>query len=260
MRAIVFGLAIICLIPARAAQADPLTESVQRALKDNGFYYGEVTGRKDADTTAAIRRYQIRNGLHITGEINAETQKALGIKGNAPTTQSTAPPRSTPPVARSNPPRELLDTQTEDVAPTPHSSNRVLPQPAPPPMNGQDYAPAPRGFVPQTRGVFEGTPYETALPSEQQSVVLRTQSLLARQGYYRGPIDGAFSPAMTFALRGYQTHFGLDPTGRMDRETLAVLGLLPGQRAPGLTAPAHPSLRPRPREFTPGGEPIYVPR
>src|SRR5215210_4524978 len=80
--------ALICLglllLGSGLAQADPLTASIQQTLKDQGFYYGEITGQKDADTTAAIRRYQIRNGLQITGELNAETQKSLGVQGKAP--------------------------------------------------------------------------------------------------------------------------------------------------------------------------------
>ena len=52
---------------------------VQQALKDQGFYYGDVNGEKTADTTAALRRYQIRNGLQITGEIDAETLRSLGV-------------------------------------------------------------------------------------------------------------------------------------------------------------------------------------
>ena len=38
------------------AWADQIVESVQQKLKDQGFYYGEITGTKDTDTTAAIRR------------------------------------------------------------------------------------------------------------------------------------------------------------------------------------------------------------
>ena len=52
---------------------------VQQALKEQGFYYGDVNGEKTADTTAAIRRYQIRNGLQVTGEIDAETLRSLGV-------------------------------------------------------------------------------------------------------------------------------------------------------------------------------------
>ena len=58
-------------------RADQNIESVQRALKDQGFYYGEITGEKNTDTTAAIRRYQIRNGLQVTGELNDETLRSL---------------------------------------------------------------------------------------------------------------------------------------------------------------------------------------
>ena len=67
--------------------ADDAVASAQQALKDQGFYYGEITGRKDADTIGAIRRYQIRNGLKITGELNAETQRSLRLTPSvAPTT------------------------------------------------------------------------------------------------------------------------------------------------------------------------------
>ena len=63
--------------------ADQTTSAVQQALKEQGFYYGDVTGKKTADTTAAIRRYQIRNGLQITGEIDAETLRSLGVGSGA---------------------------------------------------------------------------------------------------------------------------------------------------------------------------------
>ena len=64
MKTFVLIFAVISLIATIAqAQGDASISSVQQSLKDQGFYYGEITGKKDADTTAAIRRYQIRNGL-----------------------------------------------------------------------------------------------------------------------------------------------------------------------------------------------------
>jgi len=44
---------------------------VQQALKDQGFYYGEINGETNANLSAAIRRYQIRNGLQVNGELNS---------------------------------------------------------------------------------------------------------------------------------------------------------------------------------------------
>ena len=74
-------IAVVVLVAALVggAMADQVVQNVQQALKDQGFYYGEVTGEKDADTTAAIRRYQIRNGLQISGDLNDETLKSLGV-------------------------------------------------------------------------------------------------------------------------------------------------------------------------------------
>jgi len=239
MKAIAIVLAVIGLtaIPARA---DSLTESAQQVLKDQGFYYGDINGKKDADTTAAIRRYQIRNGLKITGEINPETQKSLGIKGSA------KEPEPTPPV-RNVPPPSTPDQPGDDPAEQP-------PRMPSPPAN----PPGPLGLVPDPLDLFAGTPYEIASPEVQQRVVVGAQTQLARQGYYRNPIDGLFGPGTEFALRAYQTQFGIPLSGRLDRETLGALGLLPGQRGPGITAPRRPIFR-WPRIFAPRGERVYTP-
>jgi peptidoglycan hydrolase-like protein with peptidoglycan-binding domain len=64
----------------------------------------------------------------------------------------------------------------------------------------------------------------------QRDVIVSAQTILMRQGYYRDEIDGVYGPGMNFALRNYQTRYGLMPTGRLDVETLASLSLLPEQR------------------------------
>src|SRR5207245_4875426 len=60
-------------------RADQLVERVQQALKDQGCYYGEVSGEMNANATAAIRRYQIRNVLQVSGELNSATPTYLGL-------------------------------------------------------------------------------------------------------------------------------------------------------------------------------------
>src|SRR5262249_59181890 len=96
---------LLLLSNIQLLRADQTIADVQQALKEQGFYYGDVTGTKTSDTTAAIRRYQIRNGLQITGEIDAETLRSLGIgSGHAP---STADRKSGPaPKEERNPPEE----------------------------------------------------------------------------------------------------------------------------------------------------------
>src|ERR1044072_2373069 len=75
--------------------ADQAIESVQQALKDQGFYYGEITGEMSSDLTAAIRRYQIRSGLQVNGQLNSETLQSLRI--NSSSSQTAAKPASPSP-------------------------------------------------------------------------------------------------------------------------------------------------------------------
>jgi peptidoglycan hydrolase-like protein with peptidoglycan-binding domain len=48
------AVVMACLATVVTTAADQSIADVQQALKDQGFYYGEITGQKDADTVAAI--------------------------------------------------------------------------------------------------------------------------------------------------------------------------------------------------------------
>jgi peptidoglycan hydrolase-like protein with peptidoglycan-binding domain len=87
MKRILFSILAIALCVATAS-ADENVRTAQEKLKQGGFYFGNVDGTLSSDVSAAITRYQIRNGLQITGNLNAETSKALGVKAEvtAPTT------------------------------------------------------------------------------------------------------------------------------------------------------------------------------
>jgi hypothetical protein len=80
-------------------------------------------------------------------------------------------------------------------------------------------------------GVYEGdADYygQGAYDSSDQSTdstVAAVQEQLARQGYYRGEIDGSFGPATRRAITRYQSGHGLRVTGRLDMDTLRALGL-----------------------------------
>jgi peptidoglycan hydrolase-like protein with peptidoglycan-binding domain len=208
MRRGFFALALLLFLPLVSARGDANIASAQQALKDQGFYYGPVTGHKDADTTAALRRYQIRNGLKITGDLNAETERSLGITAG----DHGAAPAQTP---------------REPVRPL---------EEATPAYRGEGAENAPEPDVPEPQntlrpgaGLFSGTPYEAVPPAVQQRIVVNAQIVLARRGYYREDIDGIFGPGTAFALRAYQAQAGLAVNGRLDAETLAALGLMPGQ-------------------------------
>lgn len=74
---IVFGV-------ASPLRADEMVRTVQSQLKAGGFYWGEVNGVYNSDTAAAITRYQIRNGLQITGKLDSQTSHALGLAADKP--------------------------------------------------------------------------------------------------------------------------------------------------------------------------------
>ena len=74
---------VVTLCAVSLVHADQTIRSLQQTLKNQGFYYGAVTGDKSAETTAAIRRYQIRNGLQVTGELNEETLRSVNPSSNS---------------------------------------------------------------------------------------------------------------------------------------------------------------------------------
>ena len=181
---------------------------------------GEVNGDLNANLTAAIRRYQIRNGLQVTGELNDETLRSLGIKSSGssrPTIRAASP---TP--APSEPPTD--ETETVSPAPPPVQPFNSGPQ-------GQQVFPStPMGPASSAETVFADTPFATAPPGVQRNVIVSAQITLARYGLYREQIDGIYGPAMELSLRAYQSQTRLTVTGRLDLETLAALRLLPGMR------------------------------
>jgi peptidoglycan hydrolase-like protein with peptidoglycan-binding domain len=244
--------AVFSFALASLALADKAVEAAQQKLKDQGFYYGEITGSKDADTTAAIRRYQIRNGLQITGELNSETLGSLGVASKPAATPAPRPKQT--PTPGPTPPGFLEDAQAPTATPAPR-------QPAPPPNYDQGPDPDVQPNAPpvEPRTPFAKTPYQNAPPAVQQDIVMQAQIRLMRQGYYRDQVDGLYGPAMNFALRGFQARFGLQPSGQLDVETLAALGLLPEQRLSRYPHPRRHFFPPWARRG-PGGERIYIPR
>jgi hypothetical protein len=80
-------------------------------------------------------------------------------------------------------------------------------------------------------GVYEGdADYYSpgAYDSSDQSTdstVAAAQEQLAKQGYYRGELDGIFGPETRRAIVRYQSDHGLGATGSLNTDTLHALGL-----------------------------------
>ena len=194
---------VLGLCVAGLVHADQTTQSVQQALKDQGFYYGNVTGDKSAETTAAIRRYQIRNGLQVSGDINPEILRSLNLNANS---ASLPQPASKPAGTQSN--SVSLDDGSRVGQNSPQSPSSQ-----------------PDGRA-ETKSNFSGALYPTAPPRmKRRMIVAEVQRQLLSRGYYGGRIDGSYRRRTAFALREFQLQSGLPPTGRLDTSTLQALGL-----------------------------------
>ncbi len=249
-----FFLSLIALSIATLVRADDQTQSVQQALKDKGFYYGAVNGQPGPETDAAIKRYQIRQGLDVTGKLNAQTLSSLNSADN--------PQNDNTPQAASPPSDQPADTQpATPQTPSPEAvqSDRDLlrnqPQPATQPAApddqtqppGQPQPPEAAQPLPSYVRFLSRTPYETAPPMVQQRTVQRAQVRLIREGFLRGVADGRLTDSFTRALIAYQRDAQIRPTGRLDMTTLAAMNLLPKPHPVGPPPiPSAPYSEPQP--------------
>jgi hypothetical protein len=67
--------------------------------------------------------------------------------------------------------------------------------------------------------------YDASTDPYSVSTVSAVQSDLAKQGYYRGVIDGVYGPRTRVAITRYQSNRGLQVTGILTTATLQSLGL-----------------------------------
>jgi peptidoglycan hydrolase-like protein with peptidoglycan-binding domain len=191
-----FLLIIAFALFSASAWGDELTKSVQQKLKDQGFFYGEATGQPGSETDAAIRRYQIRYGLKVTGTLNDDTMRSLGLKltdfpppqnatrhgnENTPATPSSTPRPQTP-VPQAMPPRTI-----SSPTPRPHLA---APRPSP--------SPAVRPKVqPETPPMYEPPSEEGQGPNEEMS-----PNEPPRQNYGgRSPQNNGGGPPQNYAER-----------------------------------------------------------
>ena len=211
---------VVALCVASLVRADQTVQSVQQGLKDQGFYYGNVTGDKSSETTAAVRRYQIRNGLQVTGEMDPQTLHSLNVNSNSAASSKST---SKPAVAQQN-------TNTVRPVETPRLDQNSVQQPP----NAPDHQP-------EMNPTFPGAPYQSASPRmNKRLVIAEVQRQLTSRGYYQGRIDGSYGRRTAFALRAFQFGSGLPPIGHLDTSTLNALGISNETLA---------SLQPAPRQY-----------
>lgn len=110
----------------KAPTRDRISE-IQTALARGGFYRGDPNGKWDAETVAAVQKFQSANHLDSTGKLDAPTLQKLGLGSDiagvsAPKT--VAPPAAAPsapaPAGNSSP---AGHTSTSSPSPSPSSAS-----------------------------------------------------------------------------------------------------------------------------------------
>jgi peptidoglycan hydrolase-like protein with peptidoglycan-binding domain len=193
---------VVTLCAVSLTRADQDLRALQQALKEQGFYYGAVTGDNNAETTAAIRRYQIRNGLKVTGEMNEETLRSVtpSLNSVASTSQSASKPAAIQP-----------DSARPDARAHPSESPGAHP-----------FSEAIRPL--QTNPAYSASFYQSAPLRLNRRLIAAAQNELMSRGFFSGRVDGRWGARTAFAVRAFQSSAGLPATGGLDLETVKALG------------------------------------
>ena len=190
------------------------------------------------------------------------------IAATAPITTAPAPPPS-PPVPAPPSPQPTAPVMVAAVASqppaAPSESPRVIPAPvvpaiesnppaAPPSTPARFVPPAPvksqppdlpdNGYFSRAEMFFRG-PYADYSSYAQQAILRRVQEKLKKNGFYSSGVDGAAGAGTQSALLEWQRERDLPVTGRLDRATLASMGLT------GLPESAPPPKKRAVEESTP---------
>ena len=174
--------------------------AVQEKLRDTGLYFGEIDGAYSSELAAALGRYQIRNGLPITGQLDAETSKALGAKPAAVASSPTDQRRTSETWERLRKSDKEFPGKTVWRAPSP-SSNET-----------ENTA----GSPPQSAPAATAPAMQSAESSPQESPAAGAQVFSENQGPASTPLPTG-SPASEMSeerVRDYVGAFvlaGLDP-------------------------------------------------
>jgi peptidoglycan hydrolase-like protein with peptidoglycan-binding domain len=88
------------------------------------------------------------------------------------------------------------------------------------------------GDYPRTQSQSESLPQASeSLPQQQEQsanseLIIKAQEALHARGYDAGPIEGVQTEQMTDAVKQAQIDSQLEPTGELDGQTLAALGVI----------------------------------
>lgn len=157
-------MALCAVMLAMAAQADELTLSVQQQLHAQGAYSGPLDGKPGEELTKALKDFQQRHRLPVTGTLDQATAKTLDdVSGLAlpeismtptasPTIAATPPAPAASPSPSPNAPPPPIPSESPNIpaktpSPTPNESPPPTDQQSPPEVSPSPPEEAPAQFT-----------------------------------------------------------------------------------------------------------------
>ena len=206
-------------------------KTLQRALKNRGYYSGSIDGKYGSSTVAAVTAFQQRNGLRVDGTAGPTTQTALyGTGALDAVDASTLRPGDTGIEVRNaqytlyqlgyydGTVDGVYGDTTQDAVRAFQIRNGVTPVDG---IAGQKtlqvlYS---SKAIPASAAVTE---YETLRKGDRGNSVVEMQDSLQQLGYLYD-VTGYYDDATVEAVKNFQRRNGLEVDGAAGQETLRVL-------------------------------------
>ena len=179
---------------------------VQTRLNQMGYYSGNIDGVWGSDTQSALRNFQQSKNLQVTGQLNDQTARALGVENYARAGATTANE------GRAMPAGQIRESNAPSATQQQADNSASVQQPSAQSERPQS-APSLRANV------------------QSEAVVISQQELrqlprkLNNMGYDAGQVDGVWGPRTQTALRNFQQAKNLSVTGRLNEQTMDALAL-----------------------------------
>lgn len=176
-----------------------LAVAVQQALIRRGLYNGTADGVIGPRTSAAILFYQQAEGLPETGEVSEALLKSLMRDGGG----KTVAPQ---PVASAAAPQPAPEPEADPVAAAIRSANAQ-------PVVKVKSAPDDLAAIIKSADKAPATKTQPQPVAADADVVRAIQLGLIRLGYGDIQPDGQAGPSTSTAIRSFEKHYNLPPTG-----------------------------------------------
>lgn len=204
---------------------------VQQTLQNRGFRAGPVDGVMGSATRTAIKQFQQSQNLETTGQLNRQTLVALGVQPD--TTRGASPRVDAYGPATIRKVQQTLNNRGFDAGVVDGTIGASLQAALRDFQKSENLEPT--GTLNQQTLAALGLPNEPVVVVEQRApifvvppasvTVRQVQQALNQRGFQAGPPDGVMGPATQSALRNFQSSANLQPTGRLNQQTLSALGV-----------------------------------